>query len=115
MKIHVGLAVPARIAFAAFIAVVGTCADASAQQMRAQNGVVLPMPRIAAMGCLSMSRLMKRFSDSGYRGLGPLSPDDPDYPLFEYEDRLAAAFYERCRKGRSAVEKPSDVFRPGFE
>ena len=110
-----GLVVPRRIVFAAFLAVLGPCADASAQQMRAQNGVVLPTPRIATIGCLAMSRLMKQFSDSGYRGLGPLPPGDPDHKLFDYENRLAIAFYERCRKRRNAGTPPSEVFRHGFE
>lgn len=115
MKILVGLVVPTRFVFAAILAVLGTCADVSAQEMRAQNGVVLPTPKIATIGCLAMFRLMKRFSDSDYRGLGPLPPGDPDYDLFDYENRLAIAFYERCRKRRDAATPPSEVFRQGFE
>ena len=108
------LAVPARIVLGATFAALAY-GDAPAQQVRAQNGSVLSTPAIESMGCLSIRKLLQEFSDSDYRGPGPLPPGHADYPLFDYENSLAEAYFERCRQRPGTRADPSEAFSNGFE
>jgi hypothetical protein len=103
-----------RIIAAAVLAMLTMGAEAATPEMRAQNGAVLPMPRIEAMGCMSMEKLLIRYSDSQYRGADPVPPDHPDYPIFDYENRLATEYFERCQRQRDTHSSPTEIFREGF-
>lgn len=98
-------------ALAVMVAATGPAVAASA---RAQNGAELPMPSQASLGCAEMSALLATYTESGYRGVHAPSRSHPDRPIYDYEHRLATAFFERCqRKQNPAV--PVDTFRKGFE
>lgn len=81
----------------------------------ASNGAVVPMPEIARLGCRDMAEVLALIDRSGYRGPAPLPEDHPDREIFEYEDRLAAAYYHDCIMSGHNLDAPAAAFSRGFE
>ncbi len=81
----------------------------------AANGAVVPMPEIARLGCRDMAEVLALIDRSGYRGPAPLPESHPDRGIFEYEDRLAAAYYHDCIMSGHSLDAPAAAFSRGFE
>lgn len=81
----------------------------------ASNGAVVPMPEIAGLDCPGMARALERIDRSRYRGPRPVPEGHPDRDIFEYEDRLAAAYYRECILAAHGLQDPSPAFSQGFE
>jgi len=89
--------------------------DSSVPRAMASNGVVVPMPAIAGMDCPAMAEALHRIDLSNYRGAEPVPPEHRDWPIFEYEDRLARAYYMQCTLREQALDDPGAAFSYGFE
>ncbi len=79
------------------------------------NGAVVVMPEIAGLDCAGMSHVLRRIDLSNYRGSDPLPEGHPDWPVFEYEDRLTGQYYYSCTLGENRLEDPAAAFSYGFE
>lgn len=84
-------------------------------QMRAQNGVIVPLPEIENLDCASMRSVLGVLDRSNYRGVAPLPPDHPDRPIFDYENQLAAEAYDRCLTEGAVLRDSSEAFQHGFD
>lgn len=82
---------------------------------QASNGVFVPMPDIATLDCPGMAEALRRIDLSKYRGPEALSPGDHDWPIFEYEDRLAHSYYSDCMLRGNSLGNPSAAFSFGFQ
>ncbi len=87
----------------------------NAPRALASNGVVVVMPKIAELDCAGMSQVLRRIDLSNYRGPDPVSEGHPDWPIFEYEDRLSGQIYFSCTLGENRLEDPGTAFSFGFE
>jgi hypothetical protein len=87
----------------------------NAPRALALNGAVVVMPEIAGLDCAGMSQVLRRIDLSNYRGLDPVPEEHPDWPIFEYEDRLTGQFYYSCTLGGNQLEDPGAAFSFGFE
>ena len=83
--------------------------------LTASNGVRLPTPEIADLSCDQRADLLWTFSESNYRQAETLPEDHPDRAIFEYEDRLADAFYRDCQVGTTHFENATPAFSKGFK
>ena len=81
----------------------------------ASNGAVVAMPEISGLDCAGMSDVLRRIDISNYRGPFPIPEGHPDWPIFEYEDRLTAQYYFSCTLGENQLEDPGTAFSFGFE
>jgi hypothetical protein len=106
----------ALVALGLAIHVRAQAADPSdAPRALASNGAVVVMPEIAGLDCDGMSQVLRRIDLSNYRGLDPVPEEHPDWPIFEYEDRLTGQFYFSCTLGGNQLEDPGAAFSFGFE
>jgi hypothetical protein len=87
----------------------------NAPRALASNGAVIIMPDLAGLDCTGMSQVLRRIDMSNYRGPDPVAEDHPDWPIFEYEDRLTGQFYFACTLGEHQLEDPGAAFSFGFE
>jgi hypothetical protein len=87
----------------------------NAPRALASNGAVVVMPEIAQLDCPGMSTVMRRIDQSNYRGPEAIPEGHPDWPIFEYEDRLTGQYYFSCTLGESQLEDPGAAFSFGFE
>ncbi|HSF93510.1 MAG TPA: hypothetical protein VLA52_00670 [Thermohalobaculum sp.] len=81
----------------------------------ASNGVMVPMPEIAGLECRDMASALRRIDQSRYREAAVVPPGHPDRPIFDYEHRLARAYYNGCLARNHALEDPAAVFTFGFQ
>ena len=81
----------------------------------ASNGAVVAMPEIAGLDCTGMSDVLRRIDISNYRGPVVVPEGHPDWPIFEYEDRLTKQYYFSCTLGDNLLEDPGTAFSFGFE
>jgi hypothetical protein len=81
----------------------------------ASNGAVVAMPEISGLDCDGMSDVLRRIDISNYRGPFPIPEGHPDWPIFEYEDRLTKQYYLTCTLGDNQLEDPGAAFSFGFE
>ncbi len=81
----------------------------------ASNGAIVAMPAIDGLSCRGMADLLDRIDESGYRDFRPVPERHPDREIFEYEHRLAAAYYHRCVMSGHLLEDPAPAFGRGFE
>lgn len=81
----------------------------------AANGAIVEMPAIDGLSCRGMADVLHRLDESGYRDFRPLPSSHPDRDIFEYEHRLAAAYYHRCVMTGHMLEDPAPAFSRGFE
>jgi len=81
----------------------------------ASNGAVVEMPEIGGLDCAGMEAALRRADLSDYRGGQLLWPGHPDWPIFEYEDRLARRFYADCVLRDHVLDDPAPTFSNGFE
>lgn len=88
---------------------------AYAPRALASNGAIVAMPAIDGLGCRGMADVLDRIDESGYRDFRPLPKGHPDREIFEYEHRLAAAYYHRCVMTGHMLEDPAPAFGRGFE
>jgi hypothetical protein len=101
--------------------VAGTAAGAEtiditdAPRAQASNGVVVVMPEIALLDCEGMQAVLRRIDQSNYRGPETIPEGHPDWPIFEYEDRLTGQHYFSCTLGENQLEDPGAAFSFGFE
>ena len=79
------------------------------------DGTRVPTPEIASLDCEEMRAVLREIDRTGYRGTEPLPVGDPNMPLFDYENRLAAAAFQRCSARVGLPEDPSSAFTDGFE
>ena len=93
----------------------GGAEGASPPRALASNGAIVPMPEIVGLGCGDMAETLGLIDQSRYRGPGPVPPGHPDREIFEYEHRLAAAYYHACILSGSRLEDPGPAFSRGFE
>lgn len=93
----------------------GSQTPAGTPRAIASNGAVIEMPEIAGLDCPGMERALRRIDLSHYRGPGPLPEGHPDWPIFDYEDRLSGAWYFTCTVDRHRLEDPGPAFSLGFE
>jgi hypothetical protein len=104
------------VAVVALTAAPGLAAgEAAVPHAIASNGVVVPMPDIAKLDCTGMTEALRRIDQSNYRGAEVLTPQDRDWPIFAYEDRLARAYYTECMLREHALGDPGTAFSFGFE
>jgi hypothetical protein len=89
--------------------------DASTRRAMASNGVVVPMPKIAGLDCEGMAEALRRIDLSNYRGAEPVPKGHRDRPIFDYEDRLARAYYTQCTLHEQALHDPGPAFSFGFK
>ena len=85
-----------------------------AGEFRAANGAVLPAPDISSLTCAQQEALMREFTDSDYRSDVQPGESHPDRAIFDYESRLADAFYSDCLPGSSDFRAVSPAFSKGF-
>lgn len=78
------------------------------------SGHVVELPPPGSLTCAEMRAVLARLDRSGYRGRGILPETHPDYPVFDYEDRLAAALYLRCTLAESRAASDTGAFPRGF-
>ena len=110
------------VALVALVAL-GSAAGARAQTVDmstapralASNGAVVVMPDLAGLDCAAMGQVLRRIDLSNYRGLDPVPDGHPDYPIFDYEDRLTERYYFSCTLGEYRLEDPGAAFSYGFE
>ncbi|GMG82223.1 hypothetical protein LNKW23_14360 [Paralimibaculum aggregatum] len=79
-----------------------------------EAGVRVEMPELAGLSCEEMRAVLWRLDRTGYRGQRVLDPSHPDWRVFVYEDRLAAALYFDCTLRASRESRQVDVFSRGF-
>ena len=87
----------------------------NAPRALATNGAVVVMPDIAQLDCAGMSVVLRRIDQSNYRGPEAIPEGHPDWPIFEYEDRLTGQYYFSCTLGENQLEDPGAAFSFGFE
>ena len=87
----------------------------NAPRALASNGAIVVMPEIAGLDCAGMSDVLRRIDLSNYRGPIPIPEGHPDWPIFEYEDRLTEQYYITCTLGEHQLEDPGTAFSFGFE
>lgn len=87
----------------------------TAPRALATNGAVVVMPEIAGLDCAGMSQALRRIDMSNYRGPDPVPEGHPDWPIFEYEDRLTGQYYYTCTLGENQLDDPGTAFSFGFE
>lgn len=92
----------------------GARAQSAPPQIVAANGAAVPMPDISGLDCNGMANALRRIDQSRYRGADIIDPGHPDRPIFDYEDRLARAYYNDCLARRHALDDPEAVFAFGF-
>lgn len=97
------------------VALAHGAAGATPARLIASNGAVIEMPDIAGLDCPGMQRVLRLIDLAGYRGPAPLRPEDPDWPIFDYEDRLSRAHYFDCLVGKHGLDDPGPAFSFGFE
>lgn len=116
MRIGTACGVATMAAMLAFAAARAQSSDnASTPRAMASNGVVVPMPRIAGLDCEGMAEALRRIDLSNYRGAEPVPEGHRDRPIFDYEDRLARAYYTRCTLHEQALRDPGPAFSFGFK
>ena len=81
----------------------------------ASNGAIVPMPDLAELDCRGMAEVLGLIDQSRYRGPAPVPEGHPDREIFEYEHRLAAAYYHGCIASASRLDDPGPAFGQGFE
>jgi hypothetical protein len=81
----------------------------------ASNGAIVLMPEIAGLGCAEMAEVLRLIDESRYRQARPVAPDHPDRPIFDYENRLAGAYYFGCIMGAHRLDDPAPAFAHGFQ
>lgn len=81
----------------------------------ASNGAVVAMPGINGLDCDGMLLVLRQIDNSNYRGTDPVPEGHPDWPIFEYEDRLTGKYYYSCTVGKNQLEDPGAAFSFGFE
>lgn len=91
-----------------------TAAHAQASEFKASNGAILPAPEVERLTCADRSILLMEYTVSGYRGTEPLQRGHPDWPIYEYENRLAEVYYTQCQAGASQFQSLKPAFSSGF-
>lgn len=89
--------------------------ERSAPTRAAASGALVPMPDISRLDCRGMAAALLRIDQAGYRDRDLVPSDHPDRPIFDYEDRLARAYYDTCLSRRNVLDDPTEVFVHGFE
>ena len=89
--------------------------DAAPPRALASNGAIVPMPELSELDCRGMAEVMGLIDQSRYRGPAPVPEGHPDREIFEYEHRLAAAYYHGCIVSGSRLDDPGPAFGQGFE
>jgi hypothetical protein len=79
------------------------------------NGAVVEMPELAGLDCAEMGNVLRRIDLSNYRGPEAVPEGHPDWPIFDYEDRLTGKYYFSCTLGANQLEDPGTAFSFGFE
>ncbi len=87
---------------------------AAAELFTASNGAEVLAPEIDTLACDEMNAALMAISASEYRGTMPLSSDHPDYPIYDYENRLAIEHYEDCQAGSADYSSPVGIFSSDF-
>lgn len=81
----------------------------------ASNGAIVAMPPVESLGCREMGEALRLLDRSRYRGPVPVPERHPDRPIFEYEHRLAAAYYFGCILSGHELDDPASAFSHGFD
>ncbi|MCI4662773.1 MAG: hypothetical protein MRY63_13250 [Neomegalonema sp.] len=80
-------------------------------QFTTANGRTINLPPIENLNCDEMRHVLREIDATGYRpGLVPVSK--ADWPLFQYEDRLASATMRCGAPGVAPVVAPFGNFAP---
>lgn len=87
---------------------------AMAGEFRAQCGAVLPAPDIASLTCAEQESLMRMYTDRDYRRDEQPAEGHPDRAIYNYENRLADAFYSHCLSGAFDYRALTPAFSKGF-
>lgn len=87
----------------------------AAPRALASNGAIVLMPEIAGLGCAEMAEALRLIDASRYREARPVPPGHPDRPIFDYEHRLAGAYYFGCIMGAHRLDDPAPAFAHGFQ
>lgn len=80
----------------------------------AENGEILPAPKLAGLTCDRMDQVMTAYAQSLYRGVDTVPAGHPDRPIFDYEDRLAEIFYRQCQRSGLTFQDTAPAFSKGF-
>lgn len=81
----------------------------------ASNGAIVAMPPVEGLSCRGMGEVLDRIDQSRYRGPAPVPEGHPDRGIFDYEHRLAAAYYRACINTRHVIDDPAAAFGRGFD
>jgi hypothetical protein len=80
----------------------------------ASNGAIVAMPPVERLSCRGMGEVLDRIDESRYRGPAPVPEGHPDREIFDYEHRLAAAYYRACINTGHVLDDPAAAFGRGF-
>lgn len=96
----------------AVVAALVVAAPASGGERVARNGAIVPMPPIEALDCPGMAGVIARIDASNYRDpdAPDLTPEHPDWPIFEYENQVTAREYFECTLSQSRDTDPGVAF-----
>lgn len=89
-------------------------AGIAAAAHRTVGGVTVAMPPPDGMSCDGLRAALQSLDRADYRRGRLLDRDHPDYPLFVYEDRVAAMLFFDCTLPEMQREPPPDLFSKGF-
>ena len=92
-----------------------TVEQAAEPRVLASNGAVVAMPKIETLPCTGMAETLRRIDMSNYRGPAPVPVGHPDTPIFDYEDKLASFYYQKCVVGGQGLGDPGKAFSFGFK
>ena len=81
----------------------------------ASNGAIVAMPPVEGLSCRGMGQVLDLIDQTRYRGPAPVPLGHPDREIFEYEHRLAAAYYRGCINAGHMLDDPATAFGRGFE
>ena len=79
------------------------------------GGARVETPELDGLDCERMRALLDAIDASGYRDGAPKPQHEADMALFDYENRLSAAFYADCVRAHAEHAAPHAAFAAGYE
>ena len=79
------------------------------------GGARIETPELDGLDCERMRALLDAIDASGYREGAPKPQHEADMALFDYENRLSAAFYADCVRAHAENAVPHAAFAAGYE
>lgn len=89
--------------------------EADAVWFTTAAGAKVETPPLEGLDCPAMRAVLAAIDASGYRADAPEPHDKADSALFDYENRLSAAYYADCVRAHAAQAAPHAAFAAGYE